>query len=285
MCDRWHTAGPVCLQRGKWRAVVLTGFGMNPVLLRCQSQPVLREPADLDMLKQSPFLYGMPLLFPPNRTRDGKFAFDGVEYSLPINEPEWRNHLHGQYYDAPFQVIAQDRCSLSAQYRSIGKRFPFPFVLTIADRLEEEGFFRRIELCNTGRRDMPVLLGFHTTFAEPDVFSVPIGGRWETDRRYLPTGRIVSLTPEQAAFRTGCNPHGKKINGFYQSVGGTAKVGDFWYQVSPEFQQWVLFNGDGNQSFLCIEPQTGVVNGLNMPGGYIRLAAGESFFASMSITR
>ena len=45
---------------------------------------------------------------------------------------------------------------------------------------------------------------------------------------------------------------GKKINGFYQSVGGTAKVGDFWYQVSPEFQQWVLFNGDGNQSFLCI---------------------------------
>lgn len=40
---------------------------------------------------------------------------------------------------------------------------------------------------------MPLVMGFHTTFTEPDRFSVPLGKRWERDKRYLPTGRLMEL--------------------------------------------------------------------------------------------
>ena len=51
---------------------------------------------------------------------------------------------------------------------------------------------------------MPLAMGFHTTFTEPDRFSVPLGKRWEQDKRYLPTGRLMELNGKEKQITQGC---------------------------------------------------------------------------------
>ena len=54
--------------------------------------------------------------------------------------------------------------------------------------------------------------------------------------------------------------------------GETVSIG-FAVKDGPEA---TLFNGGGKQGFLCIEPQAGWVNGLNIPSAHKVLGAGKS---------
>ena len=45
-----------------------------------------------------------------------------------------------------------------------------------------------------------------------------------------------------------------------------------------------MYNGEGVSGFLCIEPQAGKVNGLNIPDGYKVLAPNETVIYSMRFT-
>jgi len=38
---------------------------------------------------------GLPLIPWPNRIQDGAYRFDGVEYQVPLTEPENHNAIHG----------------------------------------------------------------------------------------------------------------------------------------------------------------------------------------------
>jgi len=227
----------------------------------------------------------MPILFPPNRTEGGRFEFKGEPYFLEINEPLKNNHIHGNMYDAPFSIVDKNSTQLKCFYENKEERYPFPFRMTIIYTLGGNGLFQSIHIQNISlNHAMPVLFGLHTTFLEPVEFSVPIGKRWETNKNYIPTGRLLDLGEHEQSFISGCNPNGKKISGFYTSIGHTAVVGDYFYQVSKNFSQWILFNNNGDKGFLCIEPQSGPVNGLKMENGYIHLNAGESisFWNSIS---
>ena len=63
---------------------------------------------DYETLRKSPILYGNPILFPfPNRIRDGHFDFQGRHVSLPLNEPERHNAIHGLVLDRPWEVVGQ----------------------------------------------------------------------------------------------------------------------------------------------------------------------------------
>ena len=46
---------------------------------------ILRFPEDEETFFENVFLYGNPVLFPPNRIRGGKFSFRGREYCFPVN--------------------------------------------------------------------------------------------------------------------------------------------------------------------------------------------------------
>ena len=46
--------------------------------------------------------------------------------------------------------------------------------------------------------------------------------------------------------------------------------------AAEPFNQWVLWNGDGTQDFICIEPMSGAVNALNSGVGLVQLQPGEA---------
>lgn len=268
-----------------WEAEILPSFGANVIRLKKNGNDILRSPENGEELKKSPYLYGIPLLFPPNRTKNGEFVFGEGLYRLPINEPSRGNHLHGLLFDAPFTVIEGSSRKVKCVYENRGERYPFCFRMTIGCMLDGNGFTQEVLIENTGDGPMPVQLAFHTTFKEPEEFHLPIGKRWETDDNFIPTGKLGELNRQELEYCNGCNPRGKTISGFYTAEGNRAVVGDFIYTVSENFTQWILFNAGGDKGFLCIEPQSGPVNGLNMPEGHICLGKGErvNFSTNLSI--
>ncbi len=238
------------LSAGEWQAQVSPECGMNLMALSWCENPIFRTPTNENTLKNNLFLYGNPLLLPANRTQNGRFSFQGRNFTLPLSEPTRSNNLHGQMADAPFEVVHQTVSEVQAIYRNRGERYPFAFDMTITDVVTVKGWMRTAELL--ALEDMPYTLAFHSTFVQPDNFSVPIGRRCVCDENYIPTGKTVEA-----------EPFGKVISGFYQAAGHMATVGEYLFTVSENFDHWILFNGGGEQGFLCIEPQCGGVNGLN----------------------
>lgn len=270
------------LQNQEWSCTICPNFGSNIISLRHNGFPILREPESLSALQQSPVLFGFPLLLPPNRTSGGKFVFEGKEYSLPVNEPVRNNHLHGFLHSAPFEVLSCSETELQTRLFNQGEYFPFPFQLTITDQLLPTGLLRSLDIVNTGISAMPLALGFHTTFTQPNSFSVSIGNRWEVNDHYIPTGEKAALTDEQDTYREGCILNGQRVNGFYEAAASNARIGNYRFSTDG-FDQWILFNGDGKQNFLCVEPQLGPVNALNS-GDYYRLEKGENYKFTLCIS-
>ncbi len=274
----------VRLQAGNWQADILPGFGANLIRLNVAGQEILRTPPDLATLAASPFLYGTPVLMPPNRTADGRFTFAGQQWELPLTEPARGNHIHGFIYRAPYRIRRADNDCLVCDYTYPGDPYPFIFTITMTFTLNTAGLRQEIAIRNDGQGPMPVVLALHTTFAKPASFRVPIGQRWETDSRFIPTGRMLALTEQEQQYAATCILENQVISGFYTAAGHAADIGDYRYAVSECFDQWVLFNG-GQQDYLCVEPQIGPVNSLNRPGSYPVLAAGETFTAWTAISR
>ncbi len=273
----------ICIKSGKWEAVILPDFGMNMVSLRYEGKEVLREPTSRTVLEENPYTYGIPLLFPANRTENGVFLFSGEEYRLPLNEPQRGNHIHGLMFDAPFTVQESGENFLTASYDNRGERYPFPFVMTIADKLCENGLERTVRIKNIGKTSLPYTLAFHTTFSEPKCFSVPVNERYLCNEFYIPTGTMIPLNKTESLYDCGIQTDGLVISGFYSASGHSAYLDEFRFTVSDNFDEWVLFNGGGGQGFLCIEPQCGEVNGLNRPNGHRVLKSGETAMFTIEI--
>ena len=86
----------------------------------------------------------------------------------------------------------------------------------------------------------------------------------------------LELDEQEKNYVTGSPSKGLEIVGYYEAGGHTSRIGDVLYTVSDNFDYWIMYNGRGTSGFLCIEPQAGKVNGLNIPDGYKVLAPCET---------
>lgn len=79
--------------------------------------------------EQPPYCAGA-VLFPwPNRVRDGRWSQRGIEYHLPINEPELGNAAHGLVQDVTFRVdaVAPSAVTIST---TVPQQLGYPFAST-----------------------------------------------------------------------------------------------------------------------------------------------------------
>lgn len=259
-----------------WKAIVCPSIGMNTISLSVNEQPIFHTPDCLDTVSVSYTSNGNQLLFPPNRTAGAKFTFDGHTYYLSNNEPRFRNHLHGRLKSSEFRVKTKSAHHVCAEYTNIGELYPFPFQLTVKCSIEHDGYHQSFTFQNIGKCDMPLVFGLHTNFEVPNNFSVPLGAKWVTNENYIPTGELKALSDTEKNYCTGSKSKGFPISGFFTSAGKTATVDNILYTVSDNFDQWILYNSDGNKGFLSIEPQCGAVNALNSGVGLHRLQPGQT---------
>jgi aldose 1-epimerase len=274
------------LNCGRWGAEICPSLGANIVRLTCGGADVLRPLENEDDLKINPYLYGAPILMPANRTFEGKFILEGREYHLPINEPQNNCNLHGSVLFEEFDLV--EACEKSAVLRLVDKdcrSYPFPFALTVMYSLTENGLSADYEVENIGEGNMPLTFCLHTTFVEPEGFTCPIDMCQEKDEHHIPTGRYIALNEQEREYATSSPSKGLVISGYYRACGNEARIGDYKYSVSDNFDHWIFFNGRGESGLLCVEPQCGKVNGLNMENGHIVLAPSGKITFETRITK
>ena len=275
----------VRLVSGGWTCEILPSFGMNAISLSHNGREILRKPDSLKTLTDNPYVFGIPLLFPANRTKGGTFAYEGKRYELPINEPSRGNHIHGLMYNAPFSVVSKDEKSVKAVYENRSEKYPFAFRMTVTDAVSDKGYERKIEIENTSGASFPYTMAFHTSFMEPKILKAPVKERFLCDENYIPVGRRVPLTDTERQYRTGIPLKNHALSGFYVSGGESVWLDDVCFTVSDNFDELVLFNAGGGKGFVCVEPQAGEVNGLNTLDGCRILEKGETHVFSLSITQ
>lgn len=264
------------LIRNGWEAVIIPEMGMNTLGLVVDGEEILRMPDKIGELEKSPCAYGIPLLFPPNRTESGKFIYNNKKYELPVNETSFNNHIHGVLNRVEFRVLKLSKSEITASYQNQGEIFPFPFEIKVTYRLEDRGYVQKFKITNIGNQPMPVVFGLHTTFIDKKWIRVPIGYKWEQNNCHIPTGKLLQLNLMEREYRKGTSDYGA-VSGFFTAKPhkideNTVEIGNMSYSVSDNFNQWILWNNGGNQGFISIEPQCGAVNALNSGIGRLDLA-------------
>ena len=267
-----------------WQADVCPRLGANVTALRHKGKDVLRPLLDEKQLDIDPYLQGAPLLFPANRTKDGRFTWQGKNYQMPINEEISGGNLHGFLHFQAFSVDCITENAVTMSYNHTADAyFPFAFMFTVTYRVDANGFTATYTVKNTDKTAFPFTFATHTTFVEPDRFSAPIESRQERDARLIPTGRYVPLTAEEQRYVKDGISKGNAIVGYYKANGHTAFVGEYTYTVSDNFDHYILYNGKGVSGFLCVEPQSGAVDGLNIAGGHNVIQIGEAMTFTQNI--
>ena len=140
---------------GAYEVKILPAKGANCLSLKhIPSHISALRTYDPDTVEEldNPFLYGTPLLFPPNRIKGGTFTYDGRAYALPINEEATGCFLHGTLHETPFEVIEQSKSTLLCRYKATEDApyltYPHEFTLDVKYELTNEGLKQTVSITN-----------------------------------------------------------------------------------------------------------------------------------------
>lgn len=234
-------------------------------------------------------IYGIPLLFFPNRIKDGTFSFEGRRYNFPINA-ENNVHLHG-FLDGytPWEVIKSetdgDTVHIVFAYRickgsEMYKYFDFDIEIIYENTITPGGLEQKISFTNKSGRNMPFGFAYHTTFNIPfnnspeEAFFIRANLRQEYELdKCIPTGKLLTLDASgQMAAKDGLRINADKLDNLYladDSKPNIAVITDICtgvqavYEADSHFKHWILYNADTKQNFLSVEPQTCCTNAVN----------------------
>ncbi len=243
--------------------------------------------------------HGTPLIPWPNRLKDGRYTFDGVEHQVPLSEPSKNNAIHGFLRWRSWQAaaIAADRVVMTIRLHPM-KGYPFALDLTVDYRLSDGGLSVATTATNVGNTAAPYGAGQHPYLSPGDwlvddcTLHLDAATRIVTDDdRQLPTGReTVEGTPFD--LRSGRRLGELRIDHAYTDLVRDAD-GLAWARlVRPDGSAAELWVDEGypivevytadtlapvrRRRGLGTEPMTMPPNGLQSGEGIIRLEPGAS---------
>jgi aldose 1-epimerase len=298
----WFGVEAVLMETDVYEAVVIPSVGANLVRLynKALKVDILRTPteAEMETFGTRPQIFGVPLLFPPNRIEDGKYSFGGKSYQYPITIPAQNNYHHGIIKSEVFYItrtrISPDAVEVEATYCSncinnaIYTDFPHEFCCKIRFILTDNELTHIISFTNMGTDTMPLGVGYHTPIRLPFMensskadykLRLSAGNRWELTDRSLPTGNLLELTEEEQQLRNeGMTVTGKPIeialtdkalivnDRTYHGAILTNEAQNIsvYYEVDKQFKHWTLWNNGGEVDYVCPEPQTWAINAPNI---------------------
>lgn len=305
---------PVCrLTAGDYTARICPEMGGNLIQFSHGQLGVeaMRTPPDAETLRANPNVYGMPLLFPPNRIVDGTYTFQGRTYTFPINEPARHNFIHGTLSQTSMAIVdkAADvaEASITLQYQATADApylaFPHAFTVTLAYVLHtKNGLTQCVTVQNNSAMDMPFGLGFHTAFHAPpnSRVSATIGRECLIEQgRFRPTGAYLDTSPQRdLLLGEGLPPQAGPVSNLYENRGGCVVIqhadpaAQVIYEVDEGYRFFMLWNQNAAQDFFCPEPQTWTVDAPNSPlpheeTGFDAIAPGDgrTLLSRLSIRR
>lgn len=248
------------------------------------------ESEDTEEYATAPQRFGSAILFPPNKLTGGSIHWNNQLYNLKAN------HIpgsHGLLKEFPFELVSSIECDSeitvrfrfistdSVYYSSFGWNFACCFTFT----LSKDGITQIVSFENNGTTEIPFGLGFHTAFRIPqnDCFGkedyhimVTSDKQWELDEHGFPNGKLVSTNYNYNAGNVlplaepiaehiqsaTLNPAGH--NSFHGARIRNLKTNtELIYETDPVFANWMIWNKNASDNFICIEPMTCIIDAPN----------------------
>lgn len=266
------------IENGGWSAEFSPTCGGRLIRLRRNGFDLLRTPATEAELREGPYVYGIPVLLPPNRIDGGTFRFRGRRCQLPLNEPQRNNHLHGLLTTREWEVrhSGVDTVALGCSVKA-ADGLGVPFDVEIRYEFSGRTMTQRTVVRNNGNLPMPFGIGFHTVFRAPRRARLTAAEfRWEVvPPRFLASGKKLPWSefnpndwfdPSRQVISCHFPMETKKLDG-QPFRGALLDYGALRvrYESGPEFRHWCLWNRDPASGFLCPEPMSWMVNAPNLP--------------------
>ena len=257
------------------------GGGVDRLTHIATGAELLRTPKSEEERKTNVFLFGNPILFPPNRIRGGRFMFIGREYVFPVNEESTGCHIHGALYGLPFREIERRENAVRLLFQAKeGEYLGFPHAFSVAREYElnEHGLIEHTVISNESETPMPTMLAYHTTIplpflpdteAEDYTLRLAVGREQIRNEFYLPTGEWREGERETQLRAGEFTPAGKKISALLEGT-GTAVLEHrsgvrLCYDADPIFRYRLLWRS-AEANFLVIEPQTCAIDCFHIAG-------------------
>ena len=216
---------------------------------------------------EDPLAWGCYPMVPfAGRVRHGRFAFDGVDYELPINLDA--HAIHGYGFTSEWTV--SDEQTLTWELRS---PWPFPGGVVQSFALFDDRLTLSMTLHAEARQ--PVTMGWHPWFRRDIGAGAPVrldfqaARMYELDGESIPTGQLIDP------------PAGPWDNCFTDlSKGPKLRWGDaLTLDLTSTADYWVIY--DEPVDAICVEPQTGPPDAFNRSPAVID--AGESASIEMNL--
>lgn len=286
----WVEHGRVLFETSGWLGEIALASTGN--LIRLHHRPtgmeIFRFPVPEAELADHPAVFGMPLLLPPNRIRDGVFSAGGRIFRFPVNEAATNCFLHGLFLGLPFELTAASECGSSLLFRLSRaftaddvrfSGFPCEFSAEIVYELTSSGLSHRLTIRNRGGESMPLGVGFHTAFCTPESEHVTLdiprdpSGPWAVHAlRRLPSGEKRPWTPAEEALLSGRKSvEGIPVSAMFslpeaaRTVRIHRKNGTVRYELDPLYTHLACWNDGGTKEFFCIEPMSWMTDAPNVP--------------------
>lgn len=292
-------------------AQIMYGRGCNVIELKDTQEDLsllhFPEAGEEEEFSRSPQRFGSAILFPPNKMQDGAITMNGVRYALAENNIPV---AHGLLKEFPYELVncteTVDCIVVKFRFNSVDSiyntAFAWNFECFFEFTLSTQGLTQKITISNLGATDIPFGLGFHTAFRIPqnDMFAkedftiqVTCGKRWELDSCSYPTGKQTELSQNYSVGKIAPlarsiaeHMEAATIDGFHGAVITNQKTNTkFIYETDKAFSQWMIWNNNASDNYICIEPMTQIINApnTNLPhsiSGATILAPGQSFEAT-----
>jgi aldose 1-epimerase len=233
----------------------------------------------------------------PNRIRDGRYRFDGVDYQLPLTEPAGLNASHGLVKWARWQCLDRTAASLLMGYDLVPQTgYPFELRLRLRYSVSAGGLAVRLTAGNIGSAAAPFGAGFHPFL---DLGGVPLDDAellipaetvLRTDERQLPVGRLPVAGTAFDLRRLGPLGELRLDHGFADLTGSVAVVRTGRRRLElhwdPAFRYLQVFTPPAvtpGRTAVAIEPMSCPANAFNSGEGLSRLAPGAEWSGGWGI--
>lgn len=225
----------------------------------------------------------------PNRIRDGRYSFEGVEHQLALTEPEAGNAIHGLGRWERWTQVHQTPSEVSLLLDVVPQKgYPFPLRVQITYTIDEQrGLTVSLAARNTGTTRAPFGAGSHpylstrghriddVTLQLParetlvaDERGVPIGSRQLEGKEDLRGGRKLGGQRFDDGFTGLETSDGRGVAELGTSSGGA----QLWFDETFRFLQvFTLDSLGGGPPAVAIEPMTCAPDAFNSGAGLIVL--------------
>lgn len=240
------------------------------------------------------------LLFPwPNRVRGGRWAHDGIELQLEVDEPELGNANHGFVREASFRAgpTSADGVTVSTV---VEPRPGYPFEVSLATTYTAEATGLRVDhrIRNLSPGPAPVALGAHPYVRVGDVPTEQLSLTVRAGRYLQVDAALVPLRDEpvdaEVDLRGGRTLSGPGVNTCYLDlelegaehrhvlVAPDGRTVEVWADRSFAYVQVYVTDAFPDPAgrltrAVAVEPMTAAPDALNSGRGLRWLAPGESW--------